>query len=484
MILGLLAMLSCLLFTSVSATALYDPAETTDEISIMVQEHIDKAKIPSVSIGIVRNNEVTYLSFGEQYDSNALYQIGSTTKAFTALGILWLEDEGVLSLDDPVNAYLPWFCMKYNGQEIPGSDITIANLLYQTSGFTNDESKYPKAKPGMTLEAYIRTLAGCELSFYPSAQYAYANANYATLGLLIEVVTGKSYQDFMSTTIIKPLSLQNTYVDPELAAIEGNVVPGSRLSFFQAHPYDVPVSTASIPSGYIFSNAHDISRWLQIQLGAIEVSPQMRRIIEKSHQPDENHFVNANTRYAAGWFVQDDGTIYHTGGTPNYSTKFLLRPDTGTAVCVLANSNAAVNVNTIADNVLNILTGTSLKPYQADIWVVVDTIFTILTFISVPLIFISFLILLSVKRQYKQGMRVKERTKIRTIRFLSIPAFLLLLSAAMIIVFPLTFNISWFAMWVWAPYSLYTGVFAFTLLSISLAVVAYVASGCPKLRSN
>ena len=146
--------------SSISASA----ATEQEEISSMIQEHVDKAKIPSVSTGMIRGDNVSFLSKGSQTaDQNTLYTIGSTSKAFTALSILWLEDEGLLSLDDSVAKHLPWFKVKYDGKNVPDEDLSIANLVYQTSGFTNDESKFPTAKAEMTLEEYGHTFAGAEL---------------------------------------------------------------------------------------------------------------------------------------------------------------------------------------------------------------------------------------------------------------------------------------------------------------------------------
>lgn len=172
---------------------------------------------------------------------------------------------------DPVVKHLPWFSMQYDGKTVPDEEISIANLIYQTSGFTNNETKFPKPELDMSLEDYIHTLSGQELAFYPSSQYAYANANYAILGLIIEAVSGKSYADFTKEVIFEPFGLHNTYANPDLAMKEGTIIQGSRLSFFSSHPYQVAIRPASIPSGYIISNAKDISRWLQIQLGSIEV---------------------------------------------------------------------------------------------------------------------------------------------------------------------------------------------------------------------
>lgn len=92
------------------------------------------------------------------------------------------------------------------------------------------------------------------------------------------------------------MGYQNTYAAPALAAKTGLVMRGCRLAFLHTYPYVMLVKITSVPTGYIISSSQDMSRWLQIQLGMIEISPQMTRIINKSHRPEERHLVDENTR--------------------------------------------------------------------------------------------------------------------------------------------------------------------------------------------
>jgi hypothetical protein len=240
------------------------------------------------------------------------------------------------------------------------------------------------------------------------------------------------------------------------------------LAFFQSHPYKIPVNRASVPAGYILSDIHDMSRWLQIHMGLIGVTDQFTRLVSKAHVPDKGSAVDADTYYAGGWFVQSDGTIYHSGGTPNYSSRLMFNPDNGLGVCVLTNINASVNTEMIAENIIAILEGRTPLPYQADVWTIIDTIFSILTFICTPLLLFTFFLLIRSMTQVHKGERVKRRWSKRALAFVLGSALLVVLSIAIIIILPITFGSSWTAIGVWAPYSLYTGTSAFALLSITL----------------
>lgn len=459
------------------AAAVSDEKSIIDDINAMVQEQMLKSKIPGVSIAVIQNSATNHLFYGEGSSAeNGLYQIGSTTKAFTALGVLWLADEGFISLNDPVSLYIPWFSVQYNGASVPNEDLTIANFLYQTSGFTNNETKFPPAQAGMPLEDNVRALTSCELEFYPSAQYAYANANYNILGLLIEIVSGESYQDFMDEKILKPLGLENTYADPAIAAETHRMVQGSRLAFFQNHPYDIPVNIASVPAGYILSDIYDMGRWLQIQMGSIETNEQFARLISESHMPSRGCLVDSDIYYAGGWFVASDGTIYHSGGTPNYSSRIIFNSESGIGVCVLTNMNASANTEQIAANIMSILEGKPPSAYQADIWTIFDAIFSILTFVFFPLLILVLLALVQTMIQAHNGKRVKIKWTKKSTAWVCLPAFFIVLSIAMIVIIPAIFGSSWPDIGIWAPYSLFFGVIAFALFSVGLFITTAAKS--------
>jgi len=315
-----------------------------------------------------------------------------------------------------------------------------------------------------------------------SQQFAYANTNFRILGLIIETVSGQSYAAFMTEQILLPLGLESTYTDPLKAQNTGKVVEGSRLSFFRAWRYDVPVAEGNIPTGYIYSNISDMSRWLQIHMGEIEVSEQFQRIIEKSHQPNPDSIVDDNTQYAAGWFINGEtGEIYHSGGTPNYSTNVAIRTQSNIAVCVLNNMNASVNTNNIATNILNILEGKSATTYQADVWCVFDLIFSSITIVGVVGIFIFILIALRLVGQIRKVQRKKVKlTRKRMLSFI-LPSILTLFTTLAAVIIPIVFGSSWVDLALWAPLSLFSGMVSLIVLSVCAFGVSFVSITYKKL---
>lgn len=469
----LVALFSLLSLLFVPAMASTNDKQLT-EIDKMVSDEVSKSKIPSTSIGIIDGQDVHYRFYGDETtNEDSLYCIGSVTKAYTALGILLLEERGLLSTDDPVSDYLPWFTPNYKGEPLDKKSLTIANLLHQTSGFTNDEGKFPQPKSAMTLVEGVRSISGQELVAPPSTQYNYANVNFNTLGVLIETISGQTYEAFMTENILLPLGLRHTYINTDKANKTGNMMVGNRLSFFRTIPYEIAPLPADIPAGYIVSTIQDMTRWLQIQMGSIEVSPQFTKIISKSHIVNKESMVDEQTSYASGWFVKNDGTIFHSGGTPNYSSKVVLNVKEGFAVCVLTNLNSSVNTNRMADNTLKLLEGKSITPYQADVWSIIDQVFSLIT-ISCLILFLLLLVFLVNKKRWYSRRQVNKKIGRRTIVALIGPTFLLLIGIGMLIIFPIIFSSNWSKMWIWAPYSLFTGLFSYLSFSLLLWVVVAV----------
>lgn len=446
---------------SITVNAAITQPEIT-QIDDMVKEQMTKSKIPDLTIAVMKDNAVNYLSYSkgktsETISENSLFQIGSVSKAFTGLGILLLEDEGLVELQAPVSNYIPWFTVKYDGKEVNPKDLTIANLLHQTSGFLNDESKYPRALENMSLEENIRQTSGCELAFYPSSQYSYANTNYYLLGYIIEMVSGQSYQDFMHERIFTPLELNHTYASPELISETGNLVQGKRLSFLNSHPYEVPIVQGNVPAGYIITSGADLSRWLQIQMGNIKISDQFSRIIDKSHVPNPVNPVNNHAQYASGWFVDEqENSIYHSGGTPNFSSNISFYPDKNIGVCVLTNMNASANTNAIAKNVLNILEGKQPTPYHNDIWTTFDSIFSLLTLISSIGLLALVVTLIRFVTQIRSGVRKKQPIRKPLFKLL-LPALFLAFTICNFVLLPMIFAADWSALIIWGPPSILTG---------------------------
>ena len=220
----LLTVLSVFLCPNITSYA----AGNDTEISDQIEDFKDRTGCRSVSVVVVNNGDTSFYG-----DENALYQIGSMTKAFTGLAILELEKDGLLSDEDRISDILNGYEAYYDGE---ACDITIKQLLTHTSGYTNEESVYPSASKDMSLREWACLISGKELSFKPGEGYAYSNVNYNLLGAVIEQKSGMSYEEYMNSAILTPLRLTHTYVHVPLN--EADIVSGSRIGYRHSFRYD------------------------------------------------------------------------------------------------------------------------------------------------------------------------------------------------------------------------------------------------------
>jgi CubicO group peptidase (beta-lactamase class C family) len=170
-----------------------------------------------------------------------VYRIGSITKMFTAFGILQLEEKGKLSVNDPVVKYVP---------EIPvaWSAITIHQLLCHKSGIPDfvKSAAYDNLADPNRVEKALKEYADKPLVNAPGAAFRYSNSGYALLGRVIEKVSGKTYEDYITENILKPAGMTHTAMDHSPALVQ------NRASGYR---WDGEVVVNAPPSGNDFSPA-------------------------------------------------------------------------------------------------------------------------------------------------------------------------------------------------------------------------------------
>ena len=227
------------------------------------------------------------------------------TKAFTGLAILKMKSDGLLSENDKVSEFLPGFTACFENEFC---EITIGQLLTQTSGYTNNETEYPGAAEDMSLMEWADSISGKELWKRPGSEYAYSNVNYNLLGAVIERVSGRSYEEYMVTEILIPLGLMNTFV--KMPDDHERIIHGSRLGYRHSFEYEIPVAPGRIPAGYFYSSAADMARWIQIWIGTADI-PEDYKLLVKAVKKN----VIAQEEYYSGWELFEHGIIEDRSGT-------------------------------------------------------------------------------------------------------------------------------------------------------------------------
>ncbi|MCL2842548.1 MAG: beta-lactamase family protein [Oscillospiraceae bacterium] len=473
-------LLTILLLLALLLAAVPTAAITQTTISSEAEEHIlnelNRANIPNAAIAVIQDGETSYILKDSEQDT--LFQIGSTAKSFTGFGVLLLEDMGLLSISDPVNQHLPWFEVRYNGEPVPHEDISIYNLLQHTSGFTSDDRRFPSTSEELSKDELIGQLTGIEFAFYPSEGHIYGNVNYVILGVLIEAVSGQSYDDFMTQNVLHPLGLYDTFTNAQRAHDTGRVIGGHRFGFLRPRPHNVQAtSSLAMQAGGMYSSISDMARWAGIQLGVIEVNEQFTRIVQRSRENNhtsQNPFADLGFVYAAGWGVSQDGwgileygSIQHSGGTFGYFAYVEIVPERDMALVILSNFRH-MNLPQWISLVWDAVDGRSFNRIGLDTYGIVDIVFVILT--AVGILFIGLFVRLAVKlrKQLHSGEKVNPKLRIRwligpilsimglIIIYFIVPMLFQISFSSLLLLLSSSMTTAIIAVWIMAAYSLFS----------------------------
>jgi putative ATP-binding cassette transporter len=441
------------------------------KIETFVQQQMARGKIPGLAVVIVKGDRTVYFKgFGfadlqerEPITPNTLFELGSCSKAFTGLAILQLEEKGLLNLNDRVDQYIPWLKMKYRGKEVP---VTIAQFLYQTSGVpTETIGNIPAASGDNALEETVRTLVGLELAHAPGERFIYATINYDVLGLIIQKVSGQSYEAYIKQNILIPLQLDHTHVGQK-AAGAADLATGYKLCFGKPAVYDAPVFRGNNPAGYVISDAQDMARWLKIQMGTIEPTGMGQPLIRKSHVPDPDR---SDSIYAAGWInLRQHGFINHSGTNPNFSS-FVGFGTEKLGVAVLANSISDLTP-AVGRRIFFILRGMEPKPPRGDSNLGYDAMATKAVLVLSPLILLALILLIiTLIKIIRQKRRFSAKGFKKVLGFIA-ASLLLAILVYLLTILPslIGFAIPLTAALVWTPFT-----FSYAVLAIFLTGLLY-----------
>lgn len=218
-------------------------SERLQRIDTTLQRYIDEGQVAGAVALVARKGNVVYLQARGMMDVDAkrpmttdvIFRMASSTKPVTAVAIMMLMEEGKVRLSDPVSRFIPAF--KDMKVAVPKEDkkdeivlvpakrqITIQDLLTHTSGLgsggagSKDMGKLMRQKrPNATLADFVPRLATMPLDFQPGTQWRYSGlAGMDTLGRIVEIASGQSYDQFLRERLFEPLGMKDTFfVVPE-----------------------------------------------------------------------------------------------------------------------------------------------------------------------------------------------------------------------------------------------------------------------------
>jgi len=222
-------------------------AEKSRGINAALQPFVERQELAGAVMLVADKDEVLSHSAVGYADiagdkpmrADSLFWIASQSKPITAAALMMLVDEGKVNVDDPVEKYLP----EFRGQMVvaekdhdhvllkkPAHPITVKNVLSHTSGLPFRSAIEVPTLDRLPLADRVRSYAMTPLDFEPDSKYQYSNAGINTAARIIEVMTGKSFEQFLDERLFKPLGMNETTFWPtesQAARIAMSYKPGA-----------------------------------------------------------------------------------------------------------------------------------------------------------------------------------------------------------------------------------------------------------------
>ncbi|HOP21271.1 MAG TPA: serine hydrolase domain-containing protein, partial [Amphiplicatus sp.] len=264
---------------------------------------------------------------------DTVFAVGSITKSFTSIAIAQLAVKGEINLDAPVSTYLT----DYDG---PAKDAPVWTLMNHTSGLVNYTALpgFPRGtRQSFTRQQMVDMFEHQNLMFEPGDAFSYSNSGTFLLGLIIERVSGKTYEEYLQENVLDPLHLSRTFYNhPE------KVIPGRAEGYkLTEHGFDnAPLLDPQIPfsAGALASTVQDIQKYLDEVHRKNALGDDIRNILY-TQKPFNDGEVNSYALGALG-IREFEGRrkIAHAGDIDGFSGYMAYYPDEDVSIVVLANT--------------------------------------------------------------------------------------------------------------------------------------------------
>jgi CubicO group peptidase (beta-lactamase class C family) len=338
---------------SVSAADLH----ATDDLMLRL---MSMENVPGAALALIKDGKIVLekgygfrdLETRAPVTTATLFNIGSISKSFTALGIAQLVDQHLVDLDTPVIRYIP--DLRLSDPQATQA-VTLRQLLSHTSGLPADE-QWPRQVPS-TRDGIVGEFASMPITAQPGTRFQYCSRCIVLAAYVLERITRQSWEAYTRAQIFLPLGMTTAAFGPHAleqapdraqpyrhVLILGNVpVPWGRLQYLD--PLD--------PAGGIGASVDEMARYALLQLdggtilGRRVLSPQMMAELHRPEITVESDRVPVaqirNLHYALGWFTADISgvhLIFHNGTNPGFRAAIALVPASKAGVIILTNGES------------------------------------------------------------------------------------------------------------------------------------------------
>lgn len=330
-------------------------------IQKILDENRARYQIPGIHVSISSTgcdfprdfvSGTTTLNGTTSVTTDTLFRIGSITKSFTAVALLKLEAEGLLSLDDTIKKWLP---------QVPPSweSITIRQLLNHTSGLADYIHIAHDWEKQWLPDELVGFVHNELLHFSPGAGWEYCNTNYLLASMIIHAVTKKTTEEIINDRLLKPLQLSNTYFLPR--SCNEDILPrmahgyASRMNEYPKLPLDVTSYNFSYGDAAfaMISTSHDIAIWLRKLVDGSLLPPEQQKELMNTVNFQEESIQEEHKKAGYGLGIQHDYSSFgeeswwHGGRVPGCRSYMVWLKESDIIITTIINASIDRDTNPV-----------------------------------------------------------------------------------------------------------------------------------------
>jgi CubicO group peptidase (beta-lactamase class C family) len=331
------------------------PADLEKKLDDKISSSLQKSGTPSVSVAVVRDGKLFYAkAFGaadlatkRAADVHTRYAVGSISKQFTVAALLLLQEQGKLSLDDPVAKYFPALTR--------AGEVSIRQLLSHTSGYEDyapQDYLIPEWTQPTTPQAILDRWAKKPLNFDPGTKWQYSNTNYTLAGAIFEKVAGRPLVAFLREKIFDPLGMQSAADWPPGQSTDA--VPYTRYALGPPRPTGREAAGWYFAAGNLAMTPSDLAKW--------DIAFLEKRILSARSYAEftrEIKLTNGDsTHYALGLDLVETGNMpgfRHGGEVSGFISSNAVYPTRNGAVVVLSNQDVVQLVAPLSKDIATLV---------------------------------------------------------------------------------------------------------------------------------
>lgn len=327
--------------------AQFSSTDKADKIDQLVSTYAEYGKFDGAILVAEEGNVIYQKAFGwanREWDipnqMDTKFRIASMTKQFTAMLIMQLVAEKQLSLSEPISTYLPEYPKE------SGNQINIHHLLTHSSGIPNYTSfRDYRSIMGKSMQPteIIQLFADSSLQFTPGERFNYSNSGYVLLGVIVEKVSGKSYEKVLQEKILKPLQMDHTGIDKPRRLLKNRAIGYNENGARYVNANFIDMSVA-FSAGSIYSTVEDLFRWDQALYTQELLPAKYMDLIFTPHIPAWGQ------HYGYGWNIGKKRigntkdylpVVEHDGGINGFNSLIVRVPSARSSIILLNNTGGA-----------------------------------------------------------------------------------------------------------------------------------------------